>query len=421
MRKSQLRELAGASWRLGKRNFTFLPADLAGDVVGRSRPWIKGKDVYRLPLLDERGRLAYLVSIPRKFVSLFRQRAQQLTAARLYCVPQLRCAPRVLVDTRDVGRPVGVSFDFVATLWRAPRGHSWAYWLKQFEKKGKIWPLHVRLRLIRQLVQATAALETAGVEHDALDAKHVFVRLRRRKSPELAITGFDRLPPAAYAEAILDRPPLAEGHSVDRFRRDRLLAQFLLPEVQFPEEDRPLRTELVAPLQKALSTAIGALPSSWHRCFAYLADPSVVLSSGVARPSSVALCEQMGWAYVQLPGSVQSPSISVPGTATVDFNAASGPAPWAGPSARRFLRRRGWRNHRLEAAVAWIVAVALGFVAGTLFARYILEHRRPPAQQNQRRLGRQIEVRSLRLLRDRYLRNKYDTLLDEVFGKDGRP
>src|SRR5690606_30098291 len=196
----QAEQLAGREWVLDGAVYRF--ADFAGP---GQPPWESGSEGIAYPLLGADGTpAAYAKFFDGARISTKRiERTRWLVDQRIDTwSPELRAAPSAWIDTRDVGRPRGISFDFICSLAQAAPGSTWA--MLRFDVKDGAVQLDAafRRRCAESLVRSLVLLERKGLVHGDLSRNNVIINVGATSgTPPLSLmtsTPSTRRPPASW-------------------------------------------------------------------------------------------------------------------------------------------------------------------------------------------------------------------------------
>jgi len=257
----QARELAGKRWAYNGAACTFADYDPA---LPGEPPWISGAEGIAYPLLGPDGRarayaklLHELRATPKRF-----NRTKWLIEQRLDTwTPELSAAPCRWLDTTVVGRPVGVSFDFMCSVANAVPGKTWLEVKLDVANGAVSVDGPVRERCIEDLIRGLVFLERSGLVHGDLSPNNVIIDLQAGPGePALYLIDFDGFTAAAAGE--LSRLSVGEGGTIgtegycppeltqksgqngfsaapfsDRYGRDVLLVELLCFDDACDEED----------------------------------------------------------------------------------------------------------------------------------------------------------------------------------------
>lgn len=174
--QNQARALLGKTWNIGGDSLTF---GLGGD---RQRlHWRTGGEAIAYAMTDSRGKVAaYLrfldAANPRLNTEQRIERTEWLVAQRLDTrMPYFLGAPQNWVSSYLNGRPTGVGFDFTATLLNAVPGKSWRDWKLLLDSGNEGPSAEIRLRAVRELIEALAYLEGLNLVHGDLSDGNILI------------------------------------------------------------------------------------------------------------------------------------------------------------------------------------------------------------------------------------------------------
>lgn len=259
--QNQARELAGKRWVLNGANYRF--ADRDPDAPG-DPPWRSGAEGIAYPLLGVDGQArAYAKFFDGQKITQKRiDRTKWLIEQRMDgWVPELRGAASSWVDTKVVGAPAEIGFDFTCSCARSVPGKTWAE-VKADVVDGVVrLDPEVRLRSVENVIRALTVLEKAGVAHGDLSPGNVILNVDASPGePTLYLIDFDGFfAPAAGRLARLSAgeggtfgteeycPPelqrraeqdiLSAAPYSDRYGRDVLLIELLCFDADCGSED----------------------------------------------------------------------------------------------------------------------------------------------------------------------------------------
>lgn len=191
----QAKELAGKRWTVNGTGYTFADYHPAQAGQPRQPPWMSGAEGMAFPLLGTDGR-------QRSFVKFFDElrvtakrvdRTKWLVEQRIDTwVPELRAAPNTWVDTRTLGGPAGISFEFTCPLSHAVPGRTWLELKSDIVEGAARLDQQMRQRCVQNLIRGLVYLEQAGIVHGDLSPKNVIVNLDARPDePALYLIDFD--------------------------------------------------------------------------------------------------------------------------------------------------------------------------------------------------------------------------------------
>ena len=186
------KRLEGATWKIDNDTFQF--ASRRSDSRGEL-PWHAGAEGLAYPLLNELGETAHFAKFFKPSMASGKRidRTRWLIDQAVFAwAPELRAAPRRILDTRVEGRPDGIDFDFCCVLSEAVAGRSW------LDAKGEImdgtWSptVNQRVRWVEQLARGLAILEQHGICHGDVSPYNVIVtRNEQAWESSLSLIDFD--------------------------------------------------------------------------------------------------------------------------------------------------------------------------------------------------------------------------------------
>ncbi|MBI1315217.1 phosphotransferase [bacterium] len=181
----EFRSLRGAHWVLNGEEL-----QISADRCGQSaQAMIETRDAVIIPLLDCENRCRWFLKVFVSETEQKQRRAEWLIAQELWrSMPELTAAPRQWIDTRDIGRPAGASFDFAGYLAAAVPGTTWCGFKSEIQESGFDISVSCRLHWVKQLLRATAMLERHGLVHGDLSENNIVID---RQTGQLTLIDFD--------------------------------------------------------------------------------------------------------------------------------------------------------------------------------------------------------------------------------------
>ena len=120
-----MEELLRREWRVNGKSYRFADEEIVGGGYPPMKPWVRGTEGIAYPLENERGEVAAFAKFfheaqvtPKRI-----ERTKWLVTQEIHSwTKELRGAPLAWLDTSNVGRPVGISFDFACVMTQAAAG-----------------------------------------------------------------------------------------------------------------------------------------------------------------------------------------------------------------------------------------------------------------------------------------------------------
>jgi hypothetical protein len=400
----EARELASKTWSFNGTTYRFKDYDPAHP---GQPPWRSGAEGKAFPLLASDSSVAAFIKFFARATPERLQRTAWLIGQQIHkWSASLAAAPLSWVDTRQVGRPCGISFDFAGALAKAVPGKTW------LELKYEIADGQVQLnddfrwRCLLELVRSVALLEQAGIIHGDLSPNNVIIDTAAPPSrPALYLIDFDAFVAKGVGQSLTSvnaaeggtfgtpgycPPDLCKRYAAgdssvapysDHYGRDMLLLELLCFHSEFSPDEAPpqwdyrrLGRRFAALVSR--SHHIGGKPSLKHL------DPAVVfVLPEDRRPASSTLARSLGLPLPPAPrvrpaapvyGATRvtsPPTARVQGSATSPSAPPSGIRTWIRRGVRQAAAFRGQLKNVKIPTVAKYVALFL-CLAGAAFVTY---------------------------------------------------
>ena len=307
----QARQLAGKSWVINGMIHRFKDCD---EAFPGEPPWLTGEEGIVYPLLDDGDNVVMFVKLFDEYRLTEKRiaRTKWLVERRIHREgAQLASASKAWLETKVIGRPEGISFDFACSMMDAAPGRTW------YEVKMDIMDAQTHLdetmqrRCVADVVQAAASLEELGFVHGDLSPSNVVISMDASpKDAALSLVDFDAfVAPAAgelkalamaeggvpgtigYCPPGIKKRQMALDGTVspvsDRYGRDMLLLEFLCFDATCECDDPPSEWDI-----DRLQTSLSESPLAGQ--LSHLKVPKVFELGEDARPSSRVLAEQLG-------------------------------------------------------------------------------------------------------------------------------
>lgn len=309
----QARSLAGATWRFNGQTWVFKPLDPRQP----GQPsWKAGAEGKAYPLLDPANHIAAYIKFFNSDSTKRFQRTQWLIGQRVHnWLPHLAAAPSLWIDSRQHGRPDGIDFDLTGYVAGAAPGDTWLELKHRISKGQTSLPEALRWRMAKELIQALAVLEQAGLLHGDLSPSNVLVSAQTAASqPMVHLIDFDAFIAQSAAWLTLS---LGEGGTFgtegycpldltrnaesgdltvapysDRSARDMLLLEFLFAGAGTLPDEPPSKWNAQS-LRRRYQSFLSRCPEGHSAAIRHL-DPSTVFGRKEQdRPSSEALANEL--------------------------------------------------------------------------------------------------------------------------------
>ena len=185
------RKLAGTPWQINSDHYVFCPMQDPG-----MPSWRRGGEGIAFPLVESgTDHIIAWLKMFRTSVDERRERTEWMIKENIHSQSEyLSGAPREWIDTRVVGRPVGIDFDICGSLSVNIPGCPWEEWKNRMvEDKQRIHD-SFRLRAAIDLLKTTSILEKKSICHGDLSPGNIILDLMaNRKSPVLRLCDFDAI------------------------------------------------------------------------------------------------------------------------------------------------------------------------------------------------------------------------------------